>query len=327
MTDDPGTSFDASRHGLFEAITKRRYVTADVFTERMFGGNPVAVVLDAAGLSTAQMQALASEFNYSETTFVLPPRDPAHTAWVRIFTPSREVPFAGHPNVGTAFVLAREMAARGEAVPDRLVFEEAAGLVPLDLLCEGGTVVGAELTAPEPLSRRAQVTPGHAAACLSLAPEDVRTEAHAPQVVSVGLPFLVVELASRDALRRAKPNREAYGGLFPLDGAMAVYAYTRDVTGGGHEEAGTDVQARMFTPRMTEDPATGSATAAVTALLADLSGGAELRLRVGQGVDMGRPSLLRARAVRQDGAVTAFVGGRCVAVMEGDLMLAGEGSG
>ena len=98
---------------------KYRYVTADVFTDRMFGGNPVAVVVDAAGLSAEQMQAVAIEFGYSETTFVLPPRNPSHTAWVRIFTSSREVPFAGHPNVGTAFVLAQEIAARGDPWPVR----------------------------------------------------------------------------------------------------------------------------------------------------------------------------------------------------------------
>ena len=302
---------------------KRRYVTADVFTDRMFGGNPVAVVLDAAGLSVEQMQAVAVEFGYSETTFVLPPRDPSHTAWVRIFTPSREVPFAGHPNVGTAFVLAQEMTARGDVVPDRLVFEEAAGLVPVDLLRQDGAVVGAELTAPEPLSRRAQVAPDQVAACLSLTAGDVRTDAHPPQVVSVGLPFLVAELASRDALRRAKPDRAAYNDLFPLDGAVAVYAYTRDVDTTA-PEVGTDLQARMFTPRMTEDPATGSATAAATALLADVRGGDDLSLRVGQGVDMGRPSLMSARAGVREGAVTAFVGGRCIAVMEGSFALADD---
>ncbi len=212
--------------------TRRRYVTADVFTDRVFGGNPVAVVLDAAGLSAGQMQAIASEFGYSETTFVLPPRDPSRAAWVRIFTPSREVPFAGHPNVGTAFVLARRMAARGEAMPDRLVFEEAAGLVPVELLRDRDAAVGGELTAPEPLSRRAQVPAGRAAACLSLTAEDLRTDAHAPQVASVGLPFLMVELASRDTLRRAKPDRAAHDALLPLDGATAVYAYTRDIGAG-----------------------------------------------------------------------------------------------
>ena len=306
---------------------RRSFVTADVFTDRLFGGNPVAVVLDAEGLSTEAMQAIASEFNLSETTFVLPPRDPTHTAHVRIFTPRVEVPFAGHPNVGTAFVLARRMAERGEAVPDRLVFEEAAGLVPVRLTRDGGAVVGAELAAPEPLSRRSRLAPEAAAALLALRPEDVRTDAHPPEVVSVGLPFLVVELASRGALRRARPDLAAYAAHLPLDGADAVYAYTRDV-GGEAAEAGTDLQARMFAPLdgILEDPATGSATAATVALFADVRGAPELALRVGQGVDMGRPSLLPARARREGGAAAAFVGGRCVGAMEGSFKLDGRGN-
>src|SRR5450759_1293390 len=115
---------------------QRRYITVDVFTDRAFGGNPLAVVLDAGGLSTAQMQAIASEFNYSETTFVLPPRDPAHDAQVRIFTVRSEIPFAGHPNVGTAFVLAIQ----ATRPPARLKFEEGAGLVPVEILTDGGLV-------------------------------------------------------------------------------------------------------------------------------------------------------------------------------------------
>src|ERR1700691_4220501 len=188
---------------------KRRYVTADVFTDQMFGGNPLAVVLDAEGLSTIQMQAVALEFNYSETTFVLPPDDPTHTARVRIFTPRTEVPFAGHPNVGTAFVLARESpfaAAATASASGIFVFEEAAGLVPLRLLREHGDTVGAELRAPEGLSRRSVVSREITARCLSLDPLDIATHVHAPQVVSVGLPFLAVELRTRDALRRSKPN-------------------------------------------------------------------------------------------------------------------------
>jgi len=128
---------------------QRRYVTVDVFTDRAFGGNQLGVVLDAQGLSTAQMQAIATEFNYSETTFVLPPREAGHDAEVRIFTVTREIPFAGHPNVGTAFVLA----SRAEKPPPRLLFEEKAGLVPVAILNEGGRVTGAELTAPRPLKR------------------------------------------------------------------------------------------------------------------------------------------------------------------------------
>src|ERR1700722_18828524 len=139
----------------------RRYVTIDVFTDRTFGGNPLAVVLDAEGLTASQMQSIATEFNYSETTFVLPPRDARHTALVRIFTPRIEVPFAGHPNIGTAVVLAQELDAQnqnqnqnqgqGQAMEPlhRFIFEEAAGLVSIELLREDGTVVGAELTVPE----------------------------------------------------------------------------------------------------------------------------------------------------------------------------------
>src|SRR3981189_947503 len=133
---------------------QRRYVTVDVFTDRAFGGNPLAVILDAGGLSTAQMQAIASEFNYSETTFVLPPQDPTHDAQVRIFTVNREIPFAGHPNVGTAFVLAPQAA----RPPPRLLFEEGAGLVPVEILQQDDRPVGAELTAPQPLKKLTQLS-------------------------------------------------------------------------------------------------------------------------------------------------------------------------
>src|ERR1700677_1866076 len=143
----------------------RRYVTIDVFTERPFGGNPLAVVLDAEGLTTAQMQSIATEFNYSETTFVLPARELDHTAHVRIFTPRIEVPFAGHPNVGTAVVLAHELERQGASPHDQLVFEEGAGLVLIRLVREGRAVVGAEFSAPQSLSAGATVSAQEAAAC------------------------------------------------------------------------------------------------------------------------------------------------------------------
>jgi trans-2,3-dihydro-3-hydroxyanthranilate isomerase len=310
-------------YSISEETMKRRYVTADVFTHTKFSGNPVAIVLDAQGLSTRQMQAIASEFVYSETTFVLPPDSQEHTARVRIFTPSREIPFAGHPNIGTAFVLASKAVARGEPLPDRLVFEELAGLVPVSQLKEHGVVVGAELVAPEPLTRRSQVSAATVAACLSLTAEDVRVDAHAPQVASVGLPFLVVELASRDALRRCVPNLVAFREVLPLDGAVSIYAYTRDVD---HESSGIrcDIDARMFTPRMTEDPATGSATCAAVALMAEIRGESELSLRVAQGVDMGRPSVLLASVSTREGVTQVRVGGHCVSVMDGTFELEGE---
>src|ERR1700730_13605989 len=159
----------------------RRYVTVDVFTDRAFGGNPLAVVLDAGGLSTVQMQAGATEFNYSETTFVLPPRDPAHDAQVRIFTVNRELPFAGHPNVGTAFVLATQAA----KPPARLLFEEGAGLVPVEILQAEGRAVGAELTAPQPARKLTQFSAEQTAACISLSAADIRTDRHPSQIVSV----------------------------------------------------------------------------------------------------------------------------------------------
>ena len=321
--DIPAGSAPSCRRSHKGFAMERRYVTIDVFTDRMFGGNPVAVVLDADGLSTDQMQAVAVEFNYSETTFILPPKHPDHSAWVRIFTPSSEIPFAGHPNVGTAFALARILAGRNERVPDQFVFEEEAGLVPVSLLRENGAVVGAELLAPEPLSRRGHVTSESAAACLSLTAEDIRIDRHQPQVFSVGLPFLIVELTSRDALRRAVPSRSGYDKALPLDGARAVYSYIRPLAE-SPSEPGSEIQARNFSPRLTEDPATGSATAAAAAMLAEASdpSDGEVILRFSQGVDMGRPSLLVARVIKHDGGATAvYVGGRCVNVMQGSFHL------
>ena len=299
---------------------QRRYVTVDVFTDRAFGGNPLAVVLDAEGLSTEQMQAIATEFNYSETTFVLPPADKANDANVRIFTVHRELPFAGHPNVGTAFVLATQAA----KAPARLKFEEKAGLVPVEILTVQDKVVGSEFAAPQPLKKGAVVDAREAAAILSLSASDIRTDRHPPQIASVGLPFMIVEVASRDAVKRAKPDATAFWKTFPAVGADAVYFYTRDVPAA---EQPLDLQARMFHPGaagLSEDPATGSATGAAAAFLADLDAvrDGELRLRIGQGYDMGRPSLLLTRAIKKSGAiVSTHVGGNCVQMMEGTLLV------
>jgi trans-2,3-dihydro-3-hydroxyanthranilate isomerase len=303
---------------------RRRYITVDVFTDRAFGGNPLAVVLDAGGLSTAQMQAIATEFNYAETTFVLPPRDPAHDAQVRIFTVDRELPFAGHPNVGTAFVLATQ----APKPPARFLFEEIAGLVSVEILTEDGKAVGAELTAPQPFKRLTPFSAEQTAACISLSAADIKTDRHPPQIVSVGMPFLVAEVGSRDALRRARPDAAAFARTLPCDGAFQVYFYTSDVA---PAEKPCDLQARMFFPRgsgLAEDPATGSATVAAAALLADLDStkDGELKLTIGQGVDMGRSSLLLTRARKENGSVvSAHVGGRCVPMMEGTFYLNGEG--
>ncbi len=301
---------------------ERRYRTVDVFTERMFGGNPLAVVLDALELSGAQMQSIAAEFNYAESTFVLPPRDPKHTAQVRIFTPRSEVPFAGHPNVGTAFVLAQLLAAEGKPVPERFEFEEGAGIVPVRILREGHRVTGAELTAPEALSRGATVAPAIAAACLTLADSDIGTAVHAPMVASVGLPFLIAEVATREALARSRPDLTAHEKFLPGIGVDAIFAYVRDQDEG---EFGV-LHARMYAPLdgIPEDPATGSATASTLALLTQLERASDIerRWRVHQGDDMGRPSVLLGGTTKRAGKVASVrVGGRCAPVMTGTLSI------
>jgi trans-2,3-dihydro-3-hydroxyanthranilate isomerase len=200
--------------------------------------------------------------------------------------------------------------------------------VPVEIVTEQGRVVSTEFTAPQPLKRMSHVSTEQAAALLSLSASDVRTDRHPPQVISVGLSFVAVELASREALRRARPDAAAFAKTFPCDGSDAVYLYTRDVPA---SEKPCELQARMFHPGasgLSEDPATGSATAACAALLADLDDikDGELRLKIGQGVDMGRPSLLLTRIRKKDGAIASIhVGGSSVQMMEGTFRLDGKG--
>jgi trans-2,3-dihydro-3-hydroxyanthranilate isomerase len=294
------------------------FVTVDVFTNRRFGGNPLAVVLNAEGLATAPMQSIAAEFNLSETTFVLPPIEAAHTAEVRIFTPKAELPFAGHPNVGTAFVLAQYRNLFGRAVGDPLLFEEKAGLVPLELLKDAGSIVGARLTAPQPLSQGGEITPEVVAAACSLAADDIETRHHAPCIASCGTAFVFAELKTRQSLAAAQPRPEIFAQYFPVDGATGIHLYLFD------DEGSVDIRARMFAPLhgVPEDPATGSANVALAGLLASLRPEPDLSLslRIAQGVDMGRPSLLEASAEKRGGRVAETrVGGRCVAVMKGTI--------
>jgi trans-2,3-dihydro-3-hydroxyanthranilate isomerase len=285
-----------------------RYVTTDVFTEQPLAGNPLAVVLNADGLDQREMQAIATEFNYSETSFVLPPTDPAHTATVRIFTPRMEVPFAGHPNVGTAFVLG----SLGRCGPTA-TFEERAGLVAVDLMVDGRTTIGATITAPRPLTLGAPIAPDRVAASVCLSPADIVTRGHQPQVASVGLAFVVAELASRDALRRARADLGLLETLFGETHGEGIHLYVRAAN-----DSHADVYTRMFAPQdgVPEDPATGSANAALTALLAQVDGRSQ-HLRIAQGIEMGRPSLLLTEA----GPNGVRVGGRCVMVMEGTLRI------
>ena len=297
---------------------KFRYYTCDVFTETRFGGNPLAVLPEAEGLSQQQMQQIAREFNFSETTFVFPAKA-GQTRHVRIFTPAREIPFAGHPNVGTAFVLA-STGAFGEIRSDLTVtFEEEAGIVPITVYAEHGKVVRCELTAPQAVSVGRSIAPELVATAVSLTSADIVTATHPPQVASVGLPFLITELKDRSALERARAAPSAFGALLAEDIRPSLHFYT-------HARDGFDLRARMFAPLsgVPEDPATGSASCALAGLLAhcDPRASGSFSWRIAQGVEMGRPSTLIARAEKKAGVVeTTWVGGAAVLVSEGTLHL------
>ena len=237
---------------------------------------------------------------------------------------NRELPFAGHPNVGTAFVLATLAAKAAGAAAVRGGRRPRAGR-DRDRAGQGrqhrihrAAAAEADVASWRRTGRGLPLAVGG----------DVKTDRHPPQIISVGLSFLAVEVASREALRRARPDAAAFAKTFPCDGSDAVYFYTRDVPA---SEKPCELQARMFHPGasgLSEDPATGSATAACAALLADLDDikDGELRLKIGQGVDMGRPSLLLTRVRKQNGAVASIhVGGGSVKMMEGTFRLAGEG--
>jgi trans-2,3-dihydro-3-hydroxyanthranilate isomerase len=307
------------RHG---GAVRLDFVTVDVFTDRQFGGNPLAVVPDARALTSAQMQAIAEEFNLAETTFVLPPQDPANTAQVRIFTPRAEMPFAGHPNVGTAFALAQAATASAArpAAGDTMTFEEKAGIVRITLLNAGARVTGARLAAPQDFSIVGDIVPEIVATACGVAVDDIHTHAHMPCVASCGAPFVLVELKSRAALAAARPRAEIFAEHLPLTKATGIHLYVQTAT------ADVDLETRMFAPLhgIAEDPATGSANVALIGLLATLRPEPDFRLeqRISQGVDMGRPSLMLASAEKRAGSVVAtYIGGTCVPVMRGIITL------
>jgi trans-2,3-dihydro-3-hydroxyanthranilate isomerase len=296
------------------------FLTVDVFTDRQFGGNPLAVVMNGEALKLAQMQSIAAEFNLSETTFVFPPKDASHTAEVRIFTPPAELPFAGHPNIGTAFVLANFGKSYGYTVTDPLWFEEKAGLVRLDLISKEGSVTGARLSGPQPLTRGEDVALEIVANACSIEVSDIETSNHPPCIASCGVPLAFVELKKRSSLAGAQPRSEIFASHLPADRITGVFLYVRE------QIAGVDIHARMFAPLygVPEDPATGSANLALAGLLAGLRPESDLmlRLRIAQGVKMGRPSLLEAAAEKKNGRITGmWIGGSCVTVMRGVLDL------
>lgn len=291
------------------------YETVDVFTDRPFGGNQLAVFTDARGLSDAQMQALAAEMNYSETTFVLPPDDPANDARVRIFTRTHEMPFAGHPNVGTAFVLARHGRDRGGV----LRFEEVAGLVEVKVARDAsGAVTGATIAAPRPLTKSIELLADAIAACAGLAPSDIVVTNHQPLRASVGVFFVLAEVTV-EALSRATPDLSRFRAVRDstpgLEGRFSLFLYARDGV--------ADIRARMFAPisGTWEDPATGSASATVAALLLSLNSQDDASFTLTQGVEMGRPSLLHLTARRGEDGIRATVGGSCAQMFRGEALL------
>jgi trans-2,3-dihydro-3-hydroxyanthranilate isomerase len=293
------------------------YLTVDVFTDTRFAGNPLAVVPDASRLDPALFQLLAREFAYSETSFVLPPADPANDAHVRIFTPAEELPFAGHPNVGTAFVLARLGTLFGRPVGDRLRFEEGAGLVEIDILREGAVAVGATVRAPAALVIGETRTPEDVAALAGLTATDILTTTHRPCYAGTGNGFLVAETRVA-ALARAVPQHAAFLAerqrMASEPGPPRLPALLLWAREGEGDPLAAEM--RVFVPLsgIPEDPATGSAATALGALLERL--GVARRLVIRQGLRIGRPSLLEV----ETGAAGTFVSGRCVAVLEGRIM-------
>jgi len=278
-----------------------RYLVYDVFTDTPFGGNQLAVFPEAEKLPQDKLQKIAREFNFSETTFVYPPGNPAHTAKVRIFTPTMEVPFAGHPTIGTAVAL------HALGKPEQMVLELGVG--PIAAAVTGNV---ARFTTARPLEILAEPTTELVAECLSLAIGDIRLHRHAPVQASLGLPFVLAELSDREALSSAKPVTDALrrgAMLYPGGLDFAIFCYTR---------AGSKVDARMFAPldNIPEDPATGSAAAALAAFLAQEEG-RDIILDIRQGEDMGRPS--RISATTGAGGVT--ISGAAVQTMEGRLLL------
>lgn len=289
-----------------------RYYTCDVFTELRFGGNPLAVLTDARGLDADEMQKIAREFNFSETTFVLPPGDPRNAARVRIFTPTRELPFAGHPTVGTAFVLATLGLVPPEARD--IVLEEGVGPVPVRIERDGVRVTRCTLTVAQLPQQGPPAPPREALApMLSLAPNDLLDGAEG---WSCGLPFLVIPVNGIGTLARCKPDGAAAARALGNYFAQAFYAVAR--------EAADTWRVRCFVPHLgvVEDPATGSAAAGFAGWLAARAprGESTLRYRLNQGIEMGRPSELSLEIDRAGGGVSSVrVGGAAVMVSEGTI--------
>lgn len=296
----------------------RRFFTLDVFTRRRHAGNPLAVVLDAEGLDGDAMQAIGREFNLSETVFVGPPDDERRRAKLRIFTPARELPFAGHPTVGTAVLLAL-LDRDGEPGATAFGLEEKVGVVPCVVEVEGADHGHARFRLPRlPQIAGDAVDAGEAASALGLEPRDIGFGRHRPSRHSAGVPYDLVPLRNLDAIGRVTPHPEAFLRVFEGEHPSA-FVYTQQTIDAGHH-----FHARMFAPGMgiAEDPATGSAVAAFAGALMQFEalGEGEHSFVVEQGYEMGRPSQIVLQIVIREGALTsAEIGGDAVVVSEGVL--------
>ncbi|HEV7991773.1 MAG TPA: PhzF family phenazine biosynthesis protein [Gemmatimonadaceae bacterium] len=304
-------------------MPRYRYLTADVFTDAPFGGNQLAVFPDARGIPEHRLQDVAREFNFSETTFVYPPTDPAHTRRVRIFTPGVELPFAGHPTVGTAHVLATIGELTLDGPLTRIVFEELVGPVPVAIRAENGRPTFCQLSVAK-LPEEGPPPPSNEALALALGLDasDVLDGEWAPRGWSCGVPYLFVPLRDRGAVARAKLRIDAWEHALGGSWAPDLFIFAR-----GGERAGSDVHARMFAPEfgIAEDPATGSAVAALAGYLAkrDPRRDGTLRWIAEQGFEMKRPSILELEADVASGTVTGVrVGGASVLVCEGTMEIA-----
>ncbi|QRE75570.1 PhzF family phenazine biosynthesis protein [Methylobacterium aquaticum] len=302
----------------------RRYATLDVFTETPLAGNPLAVVLDAEGLDDTAMQAIAAEFNLSETVFVLPPAEARHRARLRIFTPTQELAFAGHPTVGTAVLLA--LGDTRAEIADAVAFglEETVGVVPCVVETAEGT--GGERRGrarfrlprlPESWGEEPDATA--LAAALNLSPSEIGFARHRPSRYSAGTPFHLVPVQGLDALARARTSADAM--VQALGAGAKVFLYTGETGDAAHS-----FRARMFAPAagIAEDPATGGAVAALAGALMQFEplGGGTHDLVVAQGIEMGRPSEIALQLTIEDGALRAAeIGGSAVLVSEGVLHL------
>ncbi len=298
---------------------RRNFYTLDVFTDTPFTGNPLAVVRSAEGMTTDRMQAVAREFNLSETVFVLPPRDPVNTARIRIFTPQRELPFAGHPTIGTAVLIARLDAPGMLAKQDiSIVLEEEVGPVACTVGQAKGKAARAMFQLPsEPLEIAAAASDALIAEALGLEPDDISFDMHFPTVWSAGVGFTFVPVKSLEAVARAAPVLSVWPQAIGPAEHPNAFVYTREVA-----RPGSSYHARMFAPMMgvAEDPATGSAVAAFAGLLArfDTPPDGNHAYVIEQGFEMGRPSLITLGLdIEERQLVDASIGGHAVLVSEG----------